>query len=44
ITISGGITEYVQGDELDTMINRADQAMYSSKKEGGNRISTLAAG
>jgi diguanylate cyclase (GGDEF)-like protein len=43
ITISSGITEYVQGDDLDGMITRADQAMYSSKKEGGNRISTLAA-
>ena len=43
ITISCGVTEYVQGDDLDAMITRADQAMYGSKREGGNRISTLAA-
>ncbi len=42
ITISCGITEYVQGDDLDSMITRADQAMYTSKKEGGNRVSVLA--
>lgn len=43
ITISCGITEYVQGDDLDSMITRADQAMYTSKREGGNRVSVLAA-
>jgi diguanylate cyclase (GGDEF)-like protein len=43
ITISCGVTEFVQGDDLDAMITRADQAIYSSKREGGNRISTLAA-
>jgi len=40
ISVSIGITEVKQGDTLDDVINRADRAMYRSKKEGKNRVNT----
>jgi two-component system cell cycle response regulator len=41
ITISIGLTEYFKNEQLSTFIKRADQAMYSSKAKGRNRISSL---
>lgn len=37
-TISGGMTEFVAGDNVETLIARADEALYQSKSEGKNRI------
>jgi len=41
ITISIGLTEYFMNEQLSTVIKRADQAMYNSKAQGRNRISSL---
>ena len=41
ITISAGITQYLNNEELTTFIQRADQAMYLSKKQGRDRVTTL---
>jgi two-component system cell cycle response regulator len=41
ITISIGLTEYFKNEQLSAVIKRADQAMYNSKAQGRNRISSL---
>ena len=41
ITVSIGITEYFKNEKLSTFIQKADQAMYNAKADGGNRISSL---
>jgi diguanylate cyclase (GGDEF)-like protein/PAS domain S-box-containing protein len=38
--LSIGITEAEVGDNEETIVKRADDAMYSSKREGGGTIST----
>jgi len=38
ITASFGITEFRQGDTIDTLIDRADRAMYEAKTSGRNRV------
>ena len=43
ITISAGITQYLKNEDLTTFIQRADQAMYLSKKCGRNRVTKLIA-
>ena len=41
ITISIGVTEYYQKEQLAKFIQRADEAMYNSKSQGRDRISSL---
>ena len=41
ITISTGVTEYKKKEKLSDFVERADQAMYLSKEQGRNRVSTL---
>lgn len=41
ISISIGIATVVQTDTENTLIHRADKAMYQAKRNGGNRISFL---
>lgn len=41
ITISSGITEYCYNEKATKFVKRADQAMYVSKKQGRDRITTL---
>ena len=41
VTISIGATEYHPKEALSTFIQRADQAMYRSKRNGRNRVSML---
>jgi diguanylate cyclase (GGDEF)-like protein len=41
VTISIGVTEYHAKEELSTFIQRADQAMYCSKRSGRNKVSML---
>lgn len=38
VTISIGVTEYVNGEDFATFVQRADQAMYSSKTKGRNVV------
>lgn len=38
ITASMGVSEYRDGDTRESLMNRADQAMYNAKKTGRNRI------
>lgn len=37
VTISMGITEYIQGDTEDSITIRADKALYKAKESGRNR-------
>ncbi|MEW6673042.1 MAG: diguanylate cyclase [Thermodesulfobacteriota bacterium] len=41
ITISIGVTEYITGERISALVERADKAMYISKENGRNRISAL---
>ncbi len=41
ITISIGVTEYVFEEEVASFVHRADKAMYSSKLNGRNLVSSL---
>ena len=41
ITISIGVAEYCYGDEKETFVKKADQAMYISKNAGRNRVTIL---
>jgi diguanylate cyclase (GGDEF)-like protein/PAS domain S-box-containing protein len=38
VTICAGVTEYVDGDTLETMIERADTALYIAKRGGHNQV------
>ena len=40
-TISLGLTEWQLGDTVDTMVHRADEALYRAKAAGRNRIETV---
>lgn len=41
LSASFGITELTHDDDIDTVIKRADSAMYTSKEEGKNRITVI---
>jgi diguanylate cyclase len=38
ITCSFGVTQYLTKDDLESIINRADEAMYMAKKTGRNKV------
>ncbi len=38
VTICAGVTEYVEGDSLETVIERADTALYLAKRGGHNQV------
>ena len=38
ITCSFGITEFMENDTLDTLIKRADDALYKAKETGRNKV------
>jgi diguanylate cyclase (GGDEF)-like protein len=38
ITVSGGVTMAVEGDTPESLIARADAALYSAKDAGRNRV------
>ena len=41
VTISIGVTEYCKNEDLSEFVQRADRAMYLSKRNGRNRVSSL---
>lgn len=43
ITISIGVTEYHRGEDVTAFVQRADKAMYVSKENGRNRVSSIIA-
>jgi len=42
VTISCGVTEFKEGDTVDSFIKRADDALYMAKKKGKNRVEVIA--
>ncbi len=40
ITVSIGAAQYRQGESIETLISRADQALYYAKNNGRNRVAT----
>jgi diguanylate cyclase (GGDEF)-like protein/PAS domain S-box-containing protein len=40
ITISAGVTEYIEGDTLESVLQRADMALYIAKRAGKNQVET----
>lgn len=44
VTASFGVTEIQAGDQPDTMLNRADRALYKAKESGRNRVVQLGIG
>ncbi len=42
VTISIGVTSLLKNDTMESFINRADGAMYDSKKTGRNRVTSKA--
>lgn len=41
VTASFGLTQLKENDTITTLINRADKAMYKSKKDGKNKVTIL---
>ena len=42
LTVSVGVTQILDVDQsIETVFNRADKAMYNSKKAGGNRVDSI---
>ncbi|MCX7823016.1 MAG: diguanylate cyclase [Syntrophobacterales bacterium] len=41
VTASFGVTEYSLGENLDSLLSRADRALYMAKKSGKNRVVSL---
>jgi diguanylate cyclase (GGDEF)-like protein len=38
VTVSIGVAQYIQGEEILSFIRRADENMYAAKNAGKNRI------
>jgi diguanylate cyclase len=41
LTVSCGISQFSEGDKFETVFERADQALYSSKECGRNKCTIL---
>jgi len=44
ITCSFGVAEYIQGEPLDSFVNRADERLYKAKSKGKNTVVANGAG
>lgn len=44
VTVSGGVAELSSDDTLETLVDRADQALYRAKETGRNRLAAWADG
>jgi len=42
LTVSGGVTTYLAGEDIQALIARADAALYQAKSSGRNRINSSA--
>lgn len=38
LTASFGVTDYQSGDNIDSLLNRADEGLYASKNSGRNKV------
>ena len=38
VSVSCGLAEYCAGDTLESLLRRADQALYEAKRHGKNRV------
>ena len=38
VTLSAGVAEYVSGESIESLLRRADQALYDAKSAGRNRV------
>jgi diguanylate cyclase len=43
ITLSGGVAQYIAGEDLEDLIGRADAALYTAKHNGRNQIAAAPA-
>jgi len=41
LTVSVGMAQFVVGDQRDTIMNRADEALYRAKRAGRNQAATM---
>ncbi|WP_375749375.1 diguanylate cyclase [Vibrio sp. HN007] len=41
ITVSVGVTEFIPTDSLESLLDRADQALYTAKNDGRNCVRTV---
>lgn len=41
VSVSIGVTQLVANDSVDTLLSRADQALYKAKNEGRNRVEVV---
>ncbi len=41
ITVSIGVSQFAGADTMDSLLDRADRALYNSKREGGNQAACL---
>jgi diguanylate cyclase (GGDEF)-like protein len=44
VTASFGLTEFTAGDDLDSLLKRADRALYAAKRSGRHRVEIVLAG
>jgi diguanylate cyclase (GGDEF)-like protein/PAS domain S-box-containing protein len=42
VTVSFGVTQFIKDDNEDTVIKRADDALYEAKRKGRNRVEVAA--